>query len=135
MQNLLQDHAFHPSRDGVSTGVCEKNSVVPSGASCFSDALRWGAEIFQSLRSRLRDSGHSTAVGDEGGFAPDLSSNENALEVIVESISDTGLKPGVDVLLSVDVAANEFLEANIYCSIKQVMNKYNIPNSFTYTIC
>ena len=105
--------------------------VVPSGASCFSDALRWGAEIFQSLRSRLRDSGHSTAVGDEGGFAPDLSSNENALEVIVESISDTGLKPGVDVLLSVDVAANEFLEANIY-SMRGEGKNFNSDELISY---
>lgn len=81
--------------------------IMPAGASCFREALRMGAEIFHALKSVLKKRGCNTAVGDEGGFAPNLKSNEEALEVIMEAIRVAGYKPGEDVLLALDVAASE----------------------------
>ena len=74
--------------------------IMPAGADSFKEALRIGAEIFHALRKVLKDKGYNTAVGDEGGFAPDLKSNEEALEVIMDAIRAAGYKPGEDVLLS-----------------------------------
>jgi enolase len=90
--------------------------VAPVGAPSFAEGLRWGAEIFHRLKKRLRDDGKATSVGDEGGFAPDLGKNEDALAYIVGAIEDAGLKPGVDVQLGLDVAASEFYDkkAGIY---------------------
>jgi len=82
--------------------------IQPVGATSFSEALRCGAEIFHALKSVLQKRGLSTAVGDEGGFAPDLPSNEAALEVIMDSISKAGYTPGGDVYLALDCAASEF---------------------------
>ena len=70
--------------------------VMPAGASCFKEALRMGAEIFHALKGVLKSKGYNTAVGDEGGFAPNLKSNEEALEVIMEAIVKAGFKPGVE---------------------------------------
>ena len=81
--------------------------VMPVGAENFREALRMGAEIFHSLKAVLQGKGLNTAVGDEGGFAPNLSSNEEALATIVEAIEKAGYKPGEDVLLALDVAASE----------------------------
>ncbi|MCT4618495.1 MAG: phosphopyruvate hydratase [Marinisporobacter sp.] len=81
--------------------------VMPVGAKCFREALRMGAEIFHSLKKVLKDKGLNTAVGDEGGFAPNLTSNEEALEVIIEAIKNAGYAPGEDVMLALDVAATE----------------------------
>ena len=88
--------------------------IVPVGASSFSEALRMGAEIFHTLKKVLKDRGLATAVGDEGGFAPMLDSNEAALEVIVEAIAAAGYQAGSDVLLALDVAASEFCEKKKY---------------------
>ncbi|MCC7174620.1 MAG: phosphopyruvate hydratase [Bryobacterales bacterium] len=85
--------------------------VAPYGAPSFSEALRMGAEIFHSLKSVLKKKGYSTSVGDEGGFAPNLKSNDEALEVILEAIGKAGYKPGVDVGLALDPAASEFFDA------------------------
>jgi len=85
--------------------------IVPVGAATFSEALRIGAEVFHNLKSVLKTKLYSTAVGDEGGFAPDLNSNEEALQVIVEAISKAGYKPGEDVCLALDPAASEFYNA------------------------
>jgi enolase len=81
--------------------------IVPVGAAGFGEALRWGAETYQALKAVLRDRGLSTAVGDEGGFAPDLGTNEEALRLLVEAIERAGLAPGEDVALALDVAATE----------------------------
>ena len=81
--------------------------VMPLNAPSFSEALRWGAEIFHALRGSLRKRGQSTGVGDEGGFAPNLKSNREAVEVVLEAIASTGLKPGDDVSLALDVASSE----------------------------
>lgn len=84
--------------------------VAPYGAPTFSDALRMGAEIFHTLKGVLKKKGYSTSVGDEGGFAPNLKSNEEAIEVILESITKAGYKPGKDAGLALDPAASEFYD-------------------------
>ncbi len=88
--------------------------VLPVGFDSFSEALRSGTEIFHALKSVLKARGLSTAVGDEGGFAPDLRSNEEALETILEAIGKAGYKAGEDVLLGLDVASSEFFENGKY---------------------
>ncbi len=84
--------------------------VMPVGAERFSDALRWGAEVFHTLKSVLKKKGYNTAVGDEGGFAPSLKSNEEAIELILESIEQAGYKPGEDIAIALDPAASEFYD-------------------------
>jgi len=88
--------------------------VLPVGAASFAEALRMGTEVFHSLKGVLKKKGYNTAVGDEGGFAPNLSSNEEALEVIVEAIHKAGYKPGEDVCLGLDVAASELFSQGKY---------------------
>lgn len=85
--------------------------IMPAGADSCSEALRMGAEIFHNLRAVLKDKGYNTAVGDEGGFAPNLGSNEEALELLMEGIKKAGYKPGEDVLIALDPAASEFYNA------------------------
>ncbi|MFZ5965734.1 MAG: phosphopyruvate hydratase [Bacillota bacterium] len=92
--------------------------VMPVGASSFREGLRMGAEIFHNLKKVLQGKGLNTAVGDEGGFAPNLTSNEEALEVIIEAIKKAGYVPGEDVMLALDVAATELFDKN--------ENKYNL---------
>jgi enolase len=88
--------------------------VLPVRVSCFAEALRVGAEIFQHLKTVLRKRGLHTAVGDEGGFAPDLASNEEALEVLLQGVEQAGYRPGEDVYLGLDVAASEFYHDGRY---------------------
>ena len=88
--------------------------IMPAGAKSFKEALRMGAEIFHALKGVLKSKGYNTAVGDEGGFAPNLKSNEEALEVIMEAIVKAGYKPGEDVLLALDVASSELFKDGKY---------------------
>ncbi len=88
--------------------------IIPTGAKCFSEALRMGSEVFHSLKSVLGGMGLNTAVGDEGGFAPDLASNEDGLKVIMEAIEKAGYEPGRDVCLALDVASSEFYKDGNY---------------------
>ncbi|KJS86472.1 MAG: enolase [Peptococcaceae bacterium BICA1-8] len=88
--------------------------VMPLGASNFTEALRMGTEIFHNLKKVLKSRGYNTSVGDEGGFAPNLSSNEEALEVILEAIHKAGYKPGEDVYFALDVAATELYKDGAY---------------------
>lgn len=88
--------------------------VMPIGMDSFSEALRCGAEIFHALKSALKKAGHNTNVGDEGGFAPNLKSPEEALDVIMKSIEAAGYKPGEDVALALDVASTEFFKGGKY---------------------
>ena len=90
--------------------------VMPVGASCFSEALKMGTEVFHHLKEELKSKGHSTNVGDEGGFAPNLGSNEEAIQVILKSIESAGYTPGDDMYIAIDAAASEFYnsEENIY---------------------
>src|ERR1700741_2733112 len=82
--------------------------IAPYGAPKFSEALRWGVEVFHTLKGVLKKRGYSTAVGDEGGFAPNLKSNDEAIEVVLEAINAAGYKPGEHVAIAVDPAAREF---------------------------
>lgn len=82
--------------------------IAPVGAPSFSEAVRWGAEVFHHLKKRLKKSGHTTSVGDEGGFAPRLANNAEALSFIMDAIVDSGREPGRDIALALDVAASEF---------------------------
>jgi enolase len=88
--------------------------ILPVGAPSIREAVRYGAEVFHALKSVLKGRGLSTGVGDEGGFAPDLSSNEAAIEAILEAIDKAGFKAGSDIYLGMDVAASEFYEDGVY---------------------
>jgi len=88
--------------------------ILPAGAPSFAEALRWGAEVYASLRKTLKDRGYSVNVGDEGGFAPALKSNAEALDLIVKSIESAGYRPGEDVFLGLDVAASGLFEDGKY---------------------
>jgi len=88
--------------------------IMPVGMDSFSEALRCGAEIFHALKAALKQAGHNTNVGDEGGFAPNLKSPEEALDVIMKSIEAAGYKPGDDVALALDVASTEFFKGGKY---------------------
>ena len=88
--------------------------IMPVSASSIREAVRMGAEIFHTLKKNLKAAGHNTNVGDEGGFAPNLKSAEEALSFIVKSISDAGYKPGEDVVLAIDAASSEFYENGKY---------------------
>lgn len=90
--------------------------VMPLGATSFSEGLQWGTEIFHHLKRVLKDKGMSTNVGDEGGFAPNLGSNEEAIQVVLEAIKEAGFVPGEDVYIALDAAASEFYDAaaNLY---------------------
>ena len=88
--------------------------IIPAGAKNCTDAIRIGAEVFHNLKAVLKKKGYNTAVGDEGGFAPNLKSNEEACQVILEAITKAGYKPGKDVFLGLDVAASEFYKNGVY---------------------
>ncbi len=88
--------------------------VIPAGAQSFKEALRYGTEVFHHLKAVLDKKGLNTAVGDEGGFAPDLKSNEEALEVIIEAINNAGYIPGKDIFIGIDVASSEFYSDGTY---------------------
>jgi enolase len=88
--------------------------IAPHGAKCFADALRMGTEVFHNLKALLKRKGYSTAVGDEGGFAPNVRSNEEALELILDAIRAAGFKPGTQISLALDVAASELHDGKKY---------------------
>ena len=88
--------------------------IAPLGAPTFREALRWGAEVYHTLKAVIRERGLSTGLGDEGGFAPNLSSNAAALDLIIEAIEKAGFKPGTDVALALDVASSEFFKDGLY---------------------
>jgi enolase len=104
--------------------------IAPIGADTFSDALRWGAEVYHSLKSVLKGQGLATGLGDEGGFAPDLPSNRDALDLIGRAIEQAGFTLGRDVVLALDVAATEFCTDGVYsfegrkCSAEQMADYY-----------
>ena len=109
MMNILNGGAHADSNVDV-----QEFMVMPLGASTFADALRAGAEIFHALRASLRKRGLSTGVGDEGGFAPSLKSNREALDIVMEAVTRAGYTPGRDVFLAIDVASSELWEAGKY---------------------
>jgi len=110
-----------PMMNIINGGAHANNSVdiqefmiLPIGAPSFSEALRYGAEVFHALKKVLHDKGLNTAVGDEGGFAPDLPSNEAALTTILEAIDKAGYRAGKDIYLGLDVASTEFYQGGVY---------------------
>ncbi len=109
MMNILNGGAHADTNVDV-----QEFMVAPIGVATFSEALRMGVEVYHSLKSVLKGRGLATAVGDEGGFAPDLQNNREALDLILEAISGVGLTPGRDVGLALDVAASEFHSADGY---------------------
>ena len=92
--------------------------IMPVGAPSFSEALRWGSEIYHQLKSVLENGGYSTGVGDEGGFAPSLGANHEAIELILKAVERAGFKPGEDVFVALDPAASEIFENGVY-ALKQ----------------
>ena len=116
--------------------------IAPYGAESFREALRWGSEVYQALRSVLMDAGHHVGVGDEGGFAPNVSSNEEPLQFIVKGIEKAGLAPGKDVGISLDPAASEFYKDGQYqlrtekrtCSSEEMVDYFEKLMN-TYPIC
>jgi enolase len=116
--------------------------VAPYGAESFREALRWSSEIYQALRAVLMEAGHHVGVGDEGGFSPNVSSNEEPLQLIVKGIEKAGLKPGPDVGICLDPAASEFYEDGRYnlrtenrtCSSQEMVD-YLHKLIDTYPIC
>jgi enolase len=93
--------------------------VMPVGAPTFAEALRWGSEVYHALKAVLKTKGYSTGVGDEGGFAPSLKTNEEAIEVILEAVEKTGYKPGEQIRIALDPAASEFFEDGKYVLKKE----------------
>jgi enolase len=109
MMNILNGGAHADSNVDI-----QEFMVAPVGAATFAEALRWGAEVYHSLKAVLRSRGLSTGLGDEGGFAPDLPTNREALDLIVEAIGQAGFTPGDDVALALDVAATELFADGSY---------------------
>ena len=109
MMNILNGGAHADNNVDI-----QEFMIMPVGADSFAEALRINAEIYQALKKVLKDKGLATAVGDEGGFAPNLDSNEEALQVIVEAIKKAGYKPGKEVMLAIDTAASELFEDGKY---------------------
>ena len=105
MMNILNGGSHADNKIDI-----QEYMVMPVGADTFSEGLRMGTEIFHSLKSVLKEKGHSTNVGDEGGFAPNLASNEEGVEFVLRAIEKAGYKPGDDVLLAFDAAASEFYD-------------------------
>lgn len=99
--------------------------IRPFGAPTFREAIRWGAEIFHTLKAILKREGHITAVGDEGGFAPRLSSNEEALDLIIQAIEKAGYRPGTQVSLALDCAASEFYDHVCHCYVEKKKKERN----------
>jgi enolase len=109
MMNILNGGAH------ADTGVdVQEFMVAPIGATTFREALQWGAEVYHALKAVLKARGLATGLGDEGGFAPDLANNREALDLIVTAIGDTGLNAGTDIALALDVAATEFYAGGAY---------------------
>lgn len=107
MMNILNGGAH-----ADNTVDIQEFMIMPVGAKSFREALRMGAEIFHNLKKILKEKGMNTAVGDEGGYAPDLSTNEEAIQVILEAVKKAGYAPGEDIRIALDVAASEFYDAN-----------------------
>lgn len=109
MMNILNGGSHADSNVDI-----QEFMIAPIGAESFSEALRWGAEVYHTLKTVLKERGLGTGLGDEGGFAPNLGSNREALDLIVEAIGKAGYEPGQDIALALDVAASEFYEDGNY---------------------
>ena len=114
MMPVPQMNVVNGGRHADSNVDMQEFMIVPAGASNIADAIRMGAEVFHALAAVLKKRGHSTNVGDEGGFAPNLKSNEEPIEVILEAIAKAGYRAGVDVSIALDPASSEFYEDGRY---------------------
>jgi enolase len=124
-----------PMMNVINGGAHASNSVdfqefmiLPTGAKTFKEALRYGSEVFHHLGKILKQKGLPTTVGDEGGYAPDLNSNEEALQIILEAIKSAGYKPGKDIFLGMDVAASEFYDKKIQKYVLASENNKSFSN-------
>ena len=106
--------------------------VMPVGAESFQEALRWGVEVFHTLKGVLKKRGYNTAVGDEGGFAPSVKSNVEAIEVVLEAISQAGYKPGADIAIALDPAASEFFKDGRYVFKKSDKSEHSSDEMVRY---
>ena len=106
--------------------------IMPTGASSFSEALRWGTEIFHHLKAVLKKQGFSTNVGDEGGFAPNIKSNEEAIKIVLQAIETAGYRPGEDVFIAMDAAVSEFYEDGVYHFKKSTGDKLTSSQMVDY---
>ncbi|MBH8559475.1 phosphopyruvate hydratase [Hymenobacter negativus] len=106
--------------------------IMPTGASSFSEALRWGTEIFHHLKNVLKKQGFSTNVGDEGGFAPNIKSNEDAIKIVLQAIETAGYRPGEDVFIAMDAAVSEFYEDGVYHFKKSTGDKLTSSQMVDY---
>ncbi|UYZ62912.1 phosphopyruvate hydratase [Hymenobacter weizhouensis] len=106
--------------------------IMPVGAASFSEAMRWGSEIFHHLKSVLKKQGLSTNVGDEGGFAPNIRSNEDAIKVVLQAIETAGYRPGEDVMIAMDAAVSEFYEDGVYHFKKSTGDKLTSQDMVNY---
>ncbi|SDX77415.1 phosphopyruvate hydratase [Hymenobacter psychrophilus] len=106
--------------------------IMPVGASSFSEALRWGTEIFHHLKEVLKKQGFSTNVGDEGGFAPNIKSNEDAIKIVLQAIEKAGYKPGDEVMIAMDAAASEFYQDGHYHFKKSTGDKLTSSEMVSY---
>jgi enolase 1/2/3 len=120
MMNILNGGAHADNNVDI-----QEFMVMPVNADGMADAIRMGAEVFHNLKSVLKSKGHNTSVGDEGGFAPSLRSNEEAIESVIEGIEKAGYKPGKDILIAIDSAASEFFEKGKYVFKKSDNSKRN----------
>ncbi|MDI2128797.1 phosphopyruvate hydratase [Yinghuangia seranimata] len=109
MMNILNGGAHADTNVDI-----QEFMIAPIGAESFSEAVRWGAEVYHQLKAVLKARGLATSIGDEGGFAPDLPSNRDALDLIIEAIEAAGYEPGTDIALALDVAATEFYKDGVY---------------------
>lgn len=114
MMNILNG-----GRHALDSTDLQEFMVMPVGAPTFAEALRWGAETYHALRTVLKDKGYSTNVGDEGGFAPSLGSNEEAIEVILQAVERAGYEPGEEVFIALDPAASEIFEDGVTYHLKR----------------
>jgi enolase len=109
MMNILNGGAHADTNVDI-----QEFMIAPVGAGTFAEALRWGAEVYQALKKVLKSQGFSTGIGDEGGFAPELPANREALDLILSAVEQAGFTPGTDIALALDVAASEFFDNGAY---------------------
>ena len=114
MMNILNG-----GKHAVNSTDLQEFMVMPVGAPSFAEAVRWGAETYHSLKKVLEGKGYNTSIGDEGGFAPSLGSNEEAVEVIIEAIQKAGFEPGADMFIALDPASSEIYEDGLYNLAKE----------------
>ncbi|RLA06197.1 MAG: phosphopyruvate hydratase [Gammaproteobacteria bacterium] len=140
-ENLSDDTGYllpTPMMNIINGGAHANNSVdiqefmiIPGGAGSFKESLRYGVEVFHSLKKVLDDMGLNTSVGDEGGFAPNLKSNEQAIEVILQAIENAGFKAGSDIFIALDVASSEFYQDGFY-NLSSENKKFNSDEFIEY---